>query len=476
MKNLVLSSQTVSTWAELPECLSLWVPAHVLVAYQKLDGAQAKKMLETVAVITSSAFSIGASIDYDWALTEQAALSLHGECAVLVETKSKTDVLQLTQMEVQSWSLEASCVQPIEFIDLKTQQTVAKNQIEKRISTVLRHGQYIMGPEVVELELALAEYVGVPYAIGVSNGTDALVIALMALGVGPGDEVVTTAFTFVATAEAILMVGACPVYADVNEKTYNIDEARIEEVITKKTKAIISVSLYGQCANLDAISQVAENHNLPIIEDAAQSFGSTHNGRRSCSLTTIACTSFFPSKPLGGYGDGGMCFTSNLELAQKMKSIRVHGQEKRYYHTILGMNARLDTLQAAILLEKFKLFPSEVSKRQHIAEQYNARFRTIGLEPYILPGNTSVYAQYTLAINNRSAVIEELNRKGIPSAVHYPYLLSDQPAFIDERCDLPNASTLCEKVLSLPMSPYLTKEQVDYIAENVLLALNTASI
>ena len=285
----------------------------------------------------------------------------------------------------------------MQFIDLKAQYNLIKENVDKRIQKVLDHQKFIMGPEIQELEETLAEYVGVKHCIGVANGTDALQISMMALGIGPGDEVITTPFSFIATAETIVLLGAKPVFVDIDPKTYNINPVLIEQAITPKTKAIMPVSLYGQCADFDRINQIAAKHNIPVIEDGAQSFGATYKGKKSCSLSTIGCTSFFPSKPLGAYGDAGACFTDNDELAKTIREIRVHGQDRRYHHPRIGVNGRLDTLQAAILLAKFEIFPKEVEARSQIGQKYSELLKnTDVITPYIEPHNTSVYAQYTV--------------------------------------------------------------------------------
>ena len=319
-------------------------------------------------------------------------------------------------------------LQGINFIDLKQQYQRLKPAIDQRIQAVLDHGQYIMGPEVAELEKRLRDYVGVEHAVGVSDGTTALQIAMMALGITQGDEVITTPFTFIATGETISLLGARPVFVDIDPDTCNIDANLVEAAITPRTKAIIPVSLYGQCADMEAINAIAARHDLPVIEDAAQSFGATRHGRRSGSLSTIACTSFFPSKPLGCYGDGGACFTDDEALARKMAEIRVHGQSRRYVHTSIGLNGRLDTLQAAILLAKLEVFPEEVEKRGKAGAHYTALIEQAGHPDIrttpVAPGNTSVFAQYTVRVPNRTAVIETLKQNGIPTAVHYPWLFT----------------------------------------------------
>jgi len=342
----------------------------------------------------------------------------------------------------------------IEFIDLKTQQQQILVQLEKNIQQVLHHGKYIMGPEIAELEQKLANYVGVKHCISVSSGTDALLIAMMALGIKQGDEIITTPFSFIATAETIALLGAKPVFVDIDPRTYNIDPKLIEAAITEKTKAIMPVSLYGQCADFDAINQ----YNIPVIEDAAQSFGATYKGQKSCSLSTIGCTSFFPSKPLGGYGDSGACFTNDDDLAKIMREIRVHGQDKRYHHARIGINGRMDTLQAAILLAKLEIFPQEVEARNSIGEAYTQALKDIVTTPYIEPHNTSVYAQYTIQVDNRDELQQKLKQQGIPTAVHYPIPLNKQPAFAHlEVSDCSVAEKVAERVVSLPMHPYLTE-------------------
>ncbi|MCP3675029.1 MAG: DegT/DnrJ/EryC1/StrS family aminotransferase [Gammaproteobacteria bacterium] len=350
----------------------------------------------------------------------------------------------------------------MQFIDLKTQQDKIRKQIDQRINTVLDHGKYIMGPEVAELEEKLADFVGVKHCIGVASGTDALQIAMMALDIKPGDEVITTPFTFIATGEMIAFLGAKPVFVDIDPKTYNIDPNKIEQAITPKTKAIMPVSLYGQCADMDAINAIAAKHQLPVIEDGAQSLGANYKGKQSCSLSTIGCTSFFPSKPLGGYGDGGACFTNDDNLAKIMKEIRVHGQDRRYHHPRIGINGRLDTLQAAILLAKLEIFPEEVKSRKLLGQNYtdliSARENT-AIPPFIEAHNTSVYAQYTILVNEREQIQKKLNDAEIPTAVHYPVPLNKQPALQTSEFDLSVAEDLSNKVMSLPMHPYLTETE-----------------
>ena len=363
----------------------------------------------------------------------------------------------------------------IEFIDLKTQQARIKGDIDAAIARVLAHGQYILGPEVAELEEKLAHYTGTKHCITVANGTDALQIAQMALGIGPGDEVITPGFTYIATAETVALLGAKPVYVDIDPRTYNLDPALLAAAITPRTKAIIPVSLYGQCADYDAINAIAAQHGITVIEDAAQSFGATYKGRKSCNLTAIACTSFFPSKPLGCYGDGGAIFTSDDELAKVMRQIARHGQDRRYHHIRVGVNSRLDTLQAAILLPKLAILDEELTLRQQVAQRYTQLLQTARPElveglptittPYIEPHNTSAWAQYTVQVPHRPQVQDALQQQGIPTAVHYPTPLNQQPAVADPHARLPVGDAVAQRVLSLPMHPYLDESSIQRIAQ-----------
>lgn len=357
----------------------------------------------------------------------------------------------------------------MEFIDLKAQQERIKAKIDAGIQKVLTHGQYILGPEVTELEEKLAAYTGAKYCISCANGTDALQIAQMALGIGVGDEVITPGFTYIATAETVALLGAKPVYVDVDPKTYNLDVNKLEAAITPRTKAIIPVSLYGQCADFDAINQVAQKYNLPVIEDAAQSFGATYKGRKSCNLSTISCTSFFPSKPLGCYGDGGAIFTNDEELATVIRQIARHGQDRRYHHIRVGVNSRLDTLQAAILLPKLEILEDEILARNVVAENYNDLFNAAGImtTPFIEEHNRCAWAQYTIQVENRAEVQEKLKAQGIPTAVHYPIPLNKQPAVADAQVSLPVGDRIAECVMSLPMHPYLTVEEQQVIVESL---------
>jgi UDP-2-acetamido-2-deoxy-ribo-hexuluronate aminotransferase len=353
----------------------------------------------------------------------------------------------------------------IPFIDLKTQYQVLRPQIQARIDAVLEHGQYIMGPEVKELEDRLSAFTGTKHCITCASGTEALLMSLMALGIGPGDEIITTPFTFVATAEVIVLLGAKPVFVDVEHDTGNINANLIEAAITSATRAIMPVSLYGQTADMDAINAIAAKYgDLPVIEDAAQSFGATYKGRQSCNLSTIGCTSFFPSKPLGCYGDGGAIFTNDDALAQAMREIRVHGQSQRYVHTRVGVGGRMDTLQCAIVLAKLERFEWEVQQRMEIGQRYTDLITSLRVRrsnsssenidsPRIRPNRTSVYAQYTVMVSSRDAVQKCLAEAGIPTAVHYPVPLNEQPAYKHLCCPdcTPVAQQLAKKVMSLPM-------------------------
>ncbi|ANF26720.1 DegT/DnrJ/EryC1/StrS family aminotransferase [Stutzerimonas stutzeri] len=363
----------------------------------------------------------------------------------------------------------------IEFIDLKTQQARIKDKIDAGIQRVLAHGQYILGPEVAELEEKLADFVGAKYCITCANGTDALQIAQMSLGIGPGDEVITPGFTYIATAETVALLGAKPIYVDIDPRTYNLDPQLLEAAITPRTKAIIPVSLYGQCADFDAINAIARKHDIPVIEDAAQSFGATYKGRRSCNLTTIACTSFFPSKPLGCYGDGGAIFTNDEELAKVIRQIARHGQDRRYHHVRVGVNSRLDTIQAAILLPKLDILEDEISLRNSVAGRYDNALVSGGANfiPYVQPFNVSAWAQYSVCVKNRAAVQAKLALVGIPTAIHYPIPLNKQPAVADADANLPVGDRVSELVLSLPMHPYLAFDDVQsLIAEKLLETLS----
>jgi UDP-2-acetamido-2-deoxy-ribo-hexuluronate aminotransferase len=363
----------------------------------------------------------------------------------------------------------------MDFIDLKTQYRQLREPINARIQGVLDHGQYILGPEIAELEDALASYTGSGYCVSAASGTDALLLALMAYGVSAGDEIITSPFTFIATGEVIALLGANPVFVDIDPRTYNIDPSKIEAAITPNTRAIMPVSLYGQCADFDAINAIAEHHDLPVIEDAAQSFGAIYKERRSCALSTVAATSFFPSKPLGCYGDGGALFTDDDAIAKIAKELRVHGQDRRYHHPRIGINARMDSIQAAVLLAKLPVFEAEVEARDRIGRRYSAlidkTFADVESDrrvstPYVEPYNRSVYAQYTIEVPNRERVQAALAERGIPTAVHYPVPLHLQPAFDflgEPEGSFPVAEAAAARVMSLPMHPFLSEAQQDQI-------------
>jgi UDP-2-acetamido-2-deoxy-ribo-hexuluronate aminotransferase len=327
---------------------------------------------------------------------------------------------------------------------------------------------------VTELEERLCDYTGAKYCITCANGTDALQIALMAIGVGPGDEVITPAFSYIATAEATALLGATPIYVDVDPVTFNVNPALIEEKITKKTKAIIPVSLYGQPADFRAINKIARKYNLIVIEDGAQSFGAEQFGQKSCNLSDIGCTSFFPTKPLGCYGDGGAIFTSDENWAKKIRMIARHGQSKRYHHEIIGVNSRLDTIQAAVLLVKLQLLESEMLAKTKCATVYNSTLSSCDAikSPEVIQHNKSSWAQYTITTENRDDLAAFLKDHGVPTAVHYPRSLNHQRATFDKNANVPNSEALSTKVLSLPMNAYITDEQITKIAELVIQGSN----
>ena len=380
----------------------------------------------------------------------------------------------------------------IQFIDLATQQKRIREKIDSNIQTVLSHGQYILGPEIRELEERLAEYVGVEHAIACSSGTDALLLALMAYDVGPGDAIFTPPFTFFATAEVVSLLGATPVFVDIDPKTFNMDPEHLERAIialqdnlgdyplpigctesSLVAKGIIAVDLFGLPADYDAINVIAKKHGLFVIEDAAQSFGARYKDKRACSLGDIACTSFFPAKPLGGYGDGGMCFVDDEPLAQAMRSFCNHGQgAHRYDNVRIGINGRMDTLQAAVLHAKFDIFPDEVEKRQKVAEKYTELLSALDLElvtPVVPPGYQSVWAQYSILSRDetqRSELQSKLKEAGIPTAIYYPKPLHFQPVFrgLDyKEGDFPISEDYTQRIFSLPMHAYLEPEDQERI-------------
>jgi UDP-2-acetamido-2-deoxy-ribo-hexuluronate aminotransferase len=363
----------------------------------------------------------------------------------------------------------------MDFIDLKTQYKKFESPINERIQRVLEHGRFIMGPEIDELEDTLAAYVDCKHAITVASGTDSLEIALRALEVGPGDEVVTVPFTWISTAEVILQVGAKPVFVDIDPLDFNINVDQIKAAISPRTKALLPVSLFGQMPDYEAINRIAEKHGITVIEDAAQSFGATRHGRKSCNVTTIASTSFYPAKPLGCYGEGGALFTSDDDLAVKMKAIRTHGGIRRHYHDLVGMNGRFDTLQAAIMLGKWPGFADEVEARNRIGARYSEKLRDACATPAVRDGNTHVYAQYTIRVPDRDVLADKLKERAIPTAVYYPKCLHEQPVFAPlgyKYGDFPAAEAASREVLSLPLNPYLEESDQDKVIAAVRDALS----
>ena len=356
----------------------------------------------------------------------------------------------------------------IDFAKLTTQYQRYKDEINKAIANVLNHGKYIMGPEIAELEKELCEFSGAKNAVTCGSGTDALLLAMMALNIQPGDEIITTPFTFIATTETIALLKAKPVFVDVDEKTYNIDTSKIEEKITPKTKGIISVSLYGQPSDLDEINEIAKKHNLFHIIDGAQSFGATYKGKAEVHYCDIYTTSFFPAKPLGCFGDGGAVLTNNDELADKIKMLRVHGQNKRYHHKYIGLGARLDTIQAAILNVKLKHYKEDLAKRQEIASKYNEKLKVKNeiVLPFIKEDRTSAFAQYSIRVKNRNELQSKLKEAGIPTAIHYPMPLHLQECFKYfgyKEGDFPIAEKVSQEIMSLPMNPDLKYEEIEYV-------------
>lgn len=359
------------------------------------------------------------------------------------------------------------------FIDLKSQYAALKPSIDARIQRVLDHGQYIMGPEVGELEAQLAAHVGVQHCITVASGTEALLIALLALDLKPGDEVITTPFTFAATVEVIALLGGVPVYADIEPDTCNIDVSQIEALITPRTRAIMPVSLYGQVCDMDEINAIAVRHGgIAVIEDAAQSFGASYKGRKSCGLSSFGATSFFPSKPLGCYGDGGALFTDDDALAQAAREIRVHGQSQRYTHTRIGVGGRMDTLQCAVVLGKLERFDWEIQQRLAIGQRYQERLAGLPVQRLAVRGDRDcVWAQFTLMVDNRAAVQRALNEAGIPTAIHYPKPLHRQPAYARPELSFPHAEAAAERVISLPMSADISDAQQARVVDALCRAL-----
>ena len=362
------------------------------------------------------------------------------------------------------------------FTDLVSQQDQIRPALERNLHRVLHHGRYVMGPEIVRLESLLADYVGVDHCVCVSSGTDALLIAMMSLEIGPGDEVITTPFTFFAAVEIIKLLGAKPVYVDVDPRLYTLDPIHLEAAITDRTRAILPVSLYGQCAAMDQINEIAAMCEIPVLEDGAQSFGATYKGRHSCGLSQIGCTSFFPAKPLGAYGDAGACFTWDLSLADKMREIRDHGQSGRYKHVRIGVNGRMDTLQAAVLLAKLEIFDNELQSRAQAAARYSSLLKEPAAAgklrlPYLEPHNFSSWAQYTIEVDNRNYIQTTLSAKGIPTAIHYPTPVYRQPALFESVNHCPVTEHAAAHVLSLPMHPYLALESQESVTMSLIEAL-----
>ncbi len=358
----------------------------------------------------------------------------------------------------------------IDFANLQYQYQRYKKEIDTAVQAVLDKSNYIMGEEIAQLESELEAFMGAAYAITCSSGTDALLLAMMALNIKPGDEVITTPFTFIATAETIAFIGAIPVFVDIDERTYNIDATKIEAAITPRTKAIMPVSLYGQPCDMDAINAIATKHNLHVIEDAAQSFGATYKGKRSGNLSTIGCTSFFPAKPLGCFGDGGALFTNDDALAQKLKMLRVHGQNKRYHHKYIGIGGRLDTLQAAVLHVKLKHYESDLKLRQEVAAKYNLALKDKFTTPFIQAECASTYAQYSIRVTKRDDLQARLKAQGIPTAAHYPMPLHLQECFSYlnyKEGDFPVSEMIAKEIISLPMNPYLRDDEITYITKNL---------
>ncbi len=365
----------------------------------------------------------------------------------------------------------------MQFIDLKTQYSRYKDEINARIQSVLEHGRFIMGPEIFELEAILAEYVGVNHCITVSSGTHSLEIALRALGIGEGDEVITVPFSWISSAEVIMLVGAKPVFVDIEPNSFNIDVSRIEEAITERTKAVIPVSLFGQMPKIELINQIAEKYGIAVIEDAAQSFGAERYGVKSCGASLIGSTSFFPAKPLGCYGDGGALFTDDTQIAEVMQAIRTHGGIKRHHHTHVGTNGRFDTLQASILLAKWPYFERETELRSLIGKRYTELLGNCCVTPSITEGNTHVFAQYTIRVEQqfRDKLTDYLHQKGVPTGIYYPKCFHEQPVFNDlgyQYGDFPESEKASREVLSLPMHPFLTEQDQDSIIQSVIEGLS----
>ncbi len=446
---------------------------------KKIVPALFEDLFARVSILSTCGFrqkeTYAKAEDFEDAQIAAASKALSGTDVCLVTENEDFDTLgempALSPGAALKWleNVEEDHTNDIQFIDLKAQQSVVREGLERNMNEVLGHGRYIMGPEIEQLEGRLADFTGSRHCISCSSGTDALLIALMALDIGPGDEVITVPYTWISTAEVIALLGAEPVFVDIRPDTMNIDSELIEPAITYNTRAIMPVGIYGQCADMTRINDIASRHNIPVIEDAAQSLGATHHGKRSCALSEIGCTSFFPSKPLGCYGDGGAVFTDDDALAEKMKQIRVHGQKVKHQHPLVGINGRLDSLQAAVLLEKLKVFPTECSLRREVAASYDEMFSDVdGLQtPYIAEGNESVYAQYTLLSERRDILSAKLKEKGVPSVSYYTTPLHLQGAFEElgyKKGDFPVTEEIASRCLSLPMSAYLSGADIERVA------------
>ena len=453
-------------------------------AVAKIIPQLMENLLGSVKVLTNHGFEQSdiycRATDLEDAQTAAAVRSLAGQQACIVTENEAFDtlgeVLRKTPNDALAWLLQEEASTNIPFIDLAAQQAVLRLELERNIQTVLRHGQYILGPEVKQLEEKLCAYTGSKHCITVASGTEALLISLMALGIKPGDEIITTPFTFIATAEVIVLLGAKPVFVDIEPDTCNINASKIEAAITAKTKAIMPVSLYGQPADMDEINVIATKRGLSVIEDAAQSFGAEYKGKKSCNLSTIGCTSFFPSKPLGCYGDGGAIFTNDDAIAQACREIRVHGQSKRYWHTRIGVGGRMDTLQCAIVLAKLEHFDWEVQQRLQIGARYNTLMDENNIARIQQrPDRTSIFAQYTVLIDNREQILETFKEAGIPIAVHYPFPLDQQPVYqhFGGTNSTAVSTKIAKRVMSLPMSPTMSRVQQDRIVSAILSMTKT---
>ncbi len=441
-----------------------------------------QQLLSRVKVLSSFGYEQQAlqkaARDLEDAQIAASARCLRGASVAIVTLDREFDTLgeweTLNPQAALEWlrSPGSGANAPIAFIDLAAQQRHLRPQLERSIHTVLHHGQYIMGPEIPKLEQQLAAFTGAPHCITCASGTDALLMALMALKIGPGDEVITVPYTWISTAEVIALINAKPVFVDIQADTFNLDPQQLEAAITPRTKAIMPVGIYGQCADLTRINAIADKHGIPVIEDAAQCFGATHHGRQSGNLSLMGCTSFFPSKPLGCYGDGGAIFTSDANLAETLRQIRIHGQKVKHQHPLVGINGRLDTLQAAILLEKFSLFPQECAQRAAVGQRYDELLADLPeiVTPVIAPGNTSVYAQYTILAKDRDALSRKLKEQGIPAVAYYTGPLHLQGAFAQlgyQPGDFPVAEQVASECLSLPMSAYLAPEDQERVVEAI---------